>query len=56
MFQFILVILLILWYNGNVVIMSVSNMAVDGSYPGIGMMCPRERHFIRIASVDSAVK
>ena len=29
---------------------------VDGSNPGISMLCPRERHFIRIASVDSAVK
>ena len=29
---------------------------VDGSNPGSSMLCPRARHFIRIASVDSAVK
>ena len=29
---------------------------VDGSNPGISMLCPWARHFIRIASVDSAVK
>ena len=28
----------------------------DGSIPGISMLCPLARHFIRIASVDSAVK
>ena len=27
---------------------------VDGSNPGISMLCPCARHFIRIASVDSA--
>ena len=30
--------------------------AVDGSNPDISMLCPCARHFIRIASVDSAVK
>ena len=29
---------------------------VDGSNPGISMLCPRTRDFIRIASFDSAVK
>ena len=29
---------------------------VDGSNPGISMLCPCARHLIRIASVDSAVK
>ena len=29
---------------------------VDGSNPGISMLCPWARHFIRIASVDSDVK
>ena len=29
---------------------------VDGSNPGISMWCPRARNFIRIASVDLAVK
>ena len=29
---------------------------VDGSNPGISMSCPCARHFIRIGSVDSAVK
>ena len=29
---------------------------VDGTNPGIIMLCPWARHFIRIASVDSAVK
>ena len=29
---------------------------VDGSNPGISMLCPLARHFIRIASVDSAAK
>ena len=29
---------------------------VDGSNPSISMLCPLARHFIRIASVDSAVK
>ena len=29
---------------------------VDGSNPSISMLCPRVRHFICIASVDSAVK
>ena len=29
---------------------------VDGSNPGISMLCPRARHFIRNASVDLAVK
>ena len=29
---------------------------VDGSNPGISMLCPWAKHFIRIASVDSAVK
>ena len=29
---------------------------VDGSNPGISMLCPWARHFIRIASVDSATK
>ena len=28
----------------------------DGSNPGISMLCPRARHFICIASVDSSVK
>ena len=28
---------------------------VDDSNPSIGMLCPRARHFIRVASVDSAV-
>ena len=29
---------------------------VDGAKPGISMLCSLARHFIRIASVDSAVK
>ena len=29
---------------------------VDGSNPVINMLCSLERHFIRIASVDSAAK
>ena len=29
---------------------------VDDSNPSISMMCPSVRHFISIASVDSAVK
>ena len=29
---------------------------VDGSNPGICVLCPCARHFIHIASVDSAVK
>ena len=29
---------------------------VGGSHSGISMLCPRARHFARIASVDSAVK
>ena len=29
---------------------------VDGSNPDISMLCHLARHFIRIASVDSAVK
>ena len=29
---------------------------VDGSNPGICMLCPLARRFIRIASVDSAAK
>ena len=29
---------------------------VDGSNHGISMLCPSARYFIRIASVDSAVK
>ena len=29
---------------------------VDGSNPGVGMLCPWAKHFIHIASVDSAVK
>ena len=29
---------------------------IDGSNPGISMLCPWARHFIRIASVDSAVE
>ena len=29
-------------------------MEVDGSNPGINMLCLRAMHFIRIASVDSA--
>ena len=28
---------------------------VDGSTRGISLLCPRARHFIRIASFDSAV-
>ena len=29
---------------------------IDGSNPDISMLCPSARHFISIASVDSAVK
>ena len=30
--------------------------AVDGSNPGISMLCPWQKNVIRIASVDSVVK
>ena len=36
--------------------MSVLDTKVDGSKPCSSMLFPRARHFIRIASVDSAVK
>ena len=32
------------------------DIEVDGSNPDISMLCPSARHFICIASVDSAVK
>ena len=31
------------------------DIEVDGSNPGISMLCPSARHLIHIASVDSAV-
>ena len=36
--------------------MSVLDTEVDGSKPSSSMLFPSARHFIRIASVDSAVK
>ena len=36
--------------------MLVLDTEVDGSNPGNSMLFPRARHFIRIASVDLAVK
>ena len=36
--------------------MSVLDTEVDGSNPGSSMLFPWARHFIRIASVDSALK
>ena len=41
---------------GVVVRMSTLDTNVDGSIPSIKMFSPRARDFIRIASVDSAVK
>ena len=41
---------------GHVGSMSVSGNRGDGSNPSISMLCHRARHFIRIASVNSAVK
>ena len=41
---------------GRLARMSVLDTEVDGSNPGSSMLFPRARHFIRIASVDSAVK
>ena len=41
---------------GLVVRMSILDAEVDGSNPSISMFSPRARDFIRIASVDSAVK
>ena len=40
---------------GHVDGMSVSGYRGCRSNPGISMLCPSGRHFIRIASVDSAV-
>ena len=41
---------------GRLARMSVLDTEVDGSNPGSSMLFPWARHFIRIASVDSAVK
>ena len=41
---------------GLVVRMSILDTEVDCSNPSISMFFPRARDFIRIASVDSAVK
>ena len=45
-----------LWTIGVVVRMSILDTKVDGSIPSINMLSPWARDFIRIASVDSAVK
>ena len=45
-----------LWTIGVVVRMSILDTKVDGSIPSINMFSPWARDFIRIASVDSAVK
>ena len=44
------------WTIGVVVRMSILDTKVDGSIPSIDMFSPWARDFIRIASVDSAVK
>ena len=44
------------WTIGVVVRMSILDTNVDGSIPSINMFSPWARDFIRIASVDSAVK
>ena len=44
------------WTIGVVVRMSILDTKVDGSNPSINMFSPWARDFIRIASVDSAVK
>ena len=44
------------WTIGVVVRMSILDTKVDGSIPSINMFSPWARDFIRIASVDSAVK
>ena len=41
---------------GRLARMSVLDTEVDGSNPGDSMLCPWARHFICIASFDSAVK
>ena len=41
---------------GRLARMSIFDTEVDGSNPGSSMLFPWARHFIRIASVDSAVK
>ena len=41
---------------GRLARMSVLDTEVDGSNPGSSMLFPRARHFIHIASVDSAVE
>ena len=41
---------------GRLARMYVLDTEVDGSNPGSSMLLPWARHFIRIASVDSAVK
>ena len=43
--------ILVMWFECR-----FPDTEVDGSNPGIRMLCPSARHFIRIASVDSAVK
>ena len=45
-----------MWTIGVVVRMSTLDTKVDGSNPSISMFSPWARDFIRIASVDSAVK
>ena len=47
---------LILKHIGLVVRISILDTEVDGSNPSISMSFPSARDFIRIASVDSAVK
>ena len=46
----------ILEHIGRLARMSVLDTEVDGSNPGNSMLFPWARHFIRVASVDSAVK
>ena len=45
------VIILVIWFKHRFL-----DAEVDGLISGISMLCPWARHFIRIASVDSAVK
>ena len=45
-----------LWTIGVAVRMSTLDTNVDGSIPSINMFSPWARDFIRISSVDSAVK
>ena len=48
---YILASILVMWLECRFL-----DAEVDGSNPGISMLCPRARHFIRIASVVSVVK